>query len=61
MKGAVDCGLDIAHSEKLFPGYDAEAKELNANVHRAHIFGSHVADYMRHVIGELLHQERRKC
>merc|ERR1712165_565577 len=47
MKGAVDGGLDIPHSEKRFPGYDAEAKELNADVHRGHIFGGHVADYMR--------------
>merc|ERR1711988_1089789 len=34
MKGAVDGGLDIPHSEKRFPGYDAESKELNADVHR---------------------------
>merc|ERR1712062_430184 len=52
MKGAVDGGLDIPHSEKRFPGYDAEAKELNADVHRGHIFGGHVADYMRHLIEE---------
>merc|ERR1719481_1933518 len=32
--------------------YAAEAKELNADVHRAHIFGGHVADYMRHLIEE---------
>merc|ERR1712071_184153 len=50
MKGAVDGGLDIPHSEKRFPGYDAESKELNADVHRGHIFGGHVADYMRHLI-----------
>merc|ERR1712202_68343 len=43
----VDGGLDIPHSEKRFPGYDNEAKSLNADVHRAHIFGQHVADYMR--------------
>merc|ERR1712055_1086710 len=52
MRGAVDGGLDIPHSEKRFPGYDAESKELNADVHRAHIFGGHVADYMRHLIEE---------
>merc|ERR1719295_1583521 len=27
MKGAVDGGLDIPHSEKRFPGYDAESKK----------------------------------
>lgn len=47
MKGAVDGGLNIPHSTKRFPGYDNESKSLNAEVHRAHIFGVHVADYMK--------------
>jgi len=47
LKGAVDGGLDIPHSEKRFPGYDSEGKELNADVHRQHIFGLHVAEYMK--------------
>lgn len=47
MKGAVDGGLEIPHSTKRFPGYDAESKEFSAEVHRDHIFGKHVADYMR--------------
>lgn len=47
MKGAVDGGLNIPHSTKRFPGYDAEGKSFNAEVHRAHIMGQHVADYMR--------------
>ncbi|KAB7500500.1 60S ribosomal protein L5 [Armadillidium nasatum] len=42
MKGAVDGGLDIPHSEKRFPGYDKESKEFNAEVLRGHIFGQHV-------------------
>merc|ERR1712200_342101 len=49
MKGAVDGGLDIPHSVKRFPGYDNEEKSLAADVHRNHIFGIHVADYMRHL------------
>lgn len=49
MKGAVDGGIDIPHSVKRFPGYDDESKEFNAEVHRKHIFGVHVADYMRHL------------
>lgn len=49
MKGAVDGGLNIPHSIKRFPGYDAEAKSFNADVHRAHIFGQHVADYMQYL------------
>lgn len=52
MKGAVDGGLDIPHSEKRFPGYDNEGESLNAEVHRNHIFGKHVADYMRHLLEE---------
>merc|ERR1712080_746478 len=52
MKGAADGGLDIPHSEKRFPGYDKESSEFNADVHRAHIFGQHVADYMRSLMDE---------
>lgn len=47
MKGAVDGGLNIPHSVKRFPGYSAETKSFNAEIHRAHIFGQHVADYMK--------------
>lgn len=47
MKGAVDGGIDIPHSEKRFPGYSAETKSLNAELHRKLILGGHVADYMR--------------
>lgn len=52
MKGAVDGGIDIPHSEKRFPGYNAETKELDAEVHRKHIMGTHVADYMRSLMEE---------
>lgn len=47
LKGAADGGLDIPHSVKRFPGYDAEAGEFNAEMHRNHIMGKHVADYMK--------------
>jgi len=49
MKGAVDGGLDIPHSESRFPGYDGESKKYDPAAHRARIFGQHVADYMRHL------------
>jgi len=52
MKGAADGGLNIPHSEKRFPGYDSEEKQYNAEVHRKHIFGIHVADYMRQLLEE---------
>jgi large subunit ribosomal protein L5e len=47
LKGAVDAGLDIPHNVKRFPGYDSESKEFNAETHRKHILGQHIADYMR--------------
>ena len=47
MKGVVDGGIEVPHSETRFPGYDAETKEFNADVLRQHIFGAHVANYMR--------------
>merc|ERR1719502_510769 len=52
LKGAVDGGLNIPHSEKRFPGYDREGKEYDAETHKKYIFGGHVQEYM-----ELLEEE----
>jgi len=52
MKGAVDGGVDVPHSEKRFPGYDPEAKEFEPSVLRDHIFGKHVAEYMKKLMAE---------
>merc|ERR1719335_190004 len=52
LKGAVDGGLNIPHSEKRFPGYDREGKDYDVDVHKKYIFGGHVAEYM-----ELLEEE----
>jgi large subunit ribosomal protein L5e len=49
MKGATDGGLNIPHGVKRFPGYDAEKGEYKADVHRQHIMGLHVADYMKNL------------
>lgn len=46
LKGAADGGLAIPHSTKRFPGYDSEGDSFSAEVHRNHIFGKHVGDYM---------------
>merc|ERR1712183_785898 len=46
LKGAVDGGLEINHSLTRFPGYDEESDEFNAEVHRGHIFGKNVGEYM---------------
>merc|ERR1712232_1037442 len=49
LKGAADGGLDIPHSEKRFPGYDRDAKEYDAEMHRERIFGGHVGEYMEYL------------
>jgi large subunit ribosomal protein L5e len=47
LKGAVDGGVNIPHSDRRFVGYDAEAKKLDPEVLKKHILGGHVADYMK--------------
>eukprot|EP00754_Rhynchopus_humris_P016137 Rhum_TRINITY_DN14496_c0_g1::Rhum_TRINITY_DN14496_c0_g1_i1::g.92891::m.92891/K02932/RP-L5e, RPL5; large subunit ribosomal protein L5e len=46
LKGAVDGGLDIPHSDKRFPGYSKEEGKLDAEAHRARILGEHVSEWM---------------
>ncbi|KAI9329988.1 hypothetical protein BDR26DRAFT_912622 [Obelidium mucronatum] len=46
LKGAVDGGLLIPHSENRFPGWDTTAKELDAETLHRYILGGHVSDYM---------------
>jgi large subunit ribosomal protein L5e len=52
LKGATDGGLEIPHSERRFVGYKAEEKKLHADVLRKHIFGLHVADFMKELKAE---------
>jgi large subunit ribosomal protein L5e len=52
LKGAVDGGLLIPHSTKRFPGFDGESGEFDAKVHRDHIFGLNIANYMRHLLSD---------
>jgi len=47
LKGVTDGGINIPHSEARFVGYDAEGEKLDAEVLRKHIFGAHVADWMK--------------
>lgn len=42
----------LFRSTKRFPGYDSESKEFNAEVHRKHILGQNVAEYMRYLMEE---------
>lgn len=53
LKGAADGGLDIPHSEKRFPGYDRDAKEYDADMHRERIMGGHVGEYMEYLDEEV--------
>ncbi|PIM99125.1 60S ribosomal protein L5 [Handroanthus impetiginosus] len=46
LKGALDGGLDIPHSDKRFAGFSKDSKQLDAEVHRKYIYGGHVASYM---------------
>merc|ERR550514_1331250 len=51
LKGAVDGGLHIPHTNKLFPGYKApdekgQEAEYDAEAHKEKIFGGHVKEYM---------------
>ncbi|KAG6837434.1 hypothetical protein H0H93_009528 [Arthromyces matolae] len=46
LKGASDGGIFVPHSEKRFPGYDPESKELDTETLKKYIFGGHVAEYM---------------
>jgi len=52
LKGAVDGGLDIPHSNKRFPGYDTENGEYNAGSHRSRIVGEHITNYMQSLMDE---------
>merc|ERR1712043_81429 len=45
LKGAADGGLNVPHSTKRFPGF--QDGQYKAAVHRNHIMGGHVANYMK--------------
>jgi large subunit ribosomal protein L5e len=47
LKGALDGGLNIPHSEKRFFGFDKETKKLDPKQLRKVIFGGHIAEYMK--------------
>lgn len=52
LKGAVDGGLDIPHSNKRFPGIDGESGKYDATAHRDRIMGAHVSTYMQSLMDE---------
>jgi len=52
MKGALDGGLNIPHSERRFVGWDDKENKLDTEVLRKYIYGGHVADYMKELLEE---------
>ncbi|KAF0989005.1 hypothetical protein HZS_2812, partial [Henneguya salminicola] len=47
MKGALDGGINVPHDPKRFVGNIKETKDYKPEVHREHIYGIHVANYMK--------------
>jgi large subunit ribosomal protein L5e len=47
LKGAVDGGIFVPHSERRFAGYDADEKKFKPDVLRKYIFAGHVGEYMK--------------
>ena len=52
LKGALDGGLDVPHSEKRFVGYDAAEKALDAETLQKYVLGGHVGEYMEELAEE---------
>ena len=46
LKGALDGGLDVPHSEKRFVGYDSVDKALDTEMLQKYVLGGHVGEYM---------------
>lgn len=46
LKGALDGGLSVPHSEKRFVGYNKEDKKLDSEMLRKYILGGHISEYM---------------
>jgi large subunit ribosomal protein L5e len=51
MKGAVDGGINIPHSEKRFPAYSKE-EGFDPEMLKSRIFGNHISEYMEYLMEE---------
>jgi large subunit ribosomal protein L5e len=47
VKGACDGGVHVPHSTSRFVGYNKEKGELDMEVLKKHLLGTHVAEYMK--------------
>lgn len=45
LKGALDGGLDVPHSDKRFAGYDKDDKKLDTETHAQYIMGGIIGEY----------------
>jgi large subunit ribosomal protein L5e len=52
LKGALDAGLNVPHSETRFRGYDGTEKKYDAAEARGYLFGSHISAYMNELKDE---------
>jgi large subunit ribosomal protein L5e len=52
LKGVIDGGIFVPHSEKRFPGYNRDKGDMDTDVLRERIFAAHVADYQKMLIRE---------
>jgi len=59
MKGALDGGVDIPHSETRFAGFSKDDKKLDAATLRKYIYGGHVADYMTRLASDAPERYKR--
>nr|AGV54527.1 60S ribosomal protein L5-like protein [Phaseolus vulgaris] len=50
LKGALDGGLDIPHSDQRFAGISKDKKELGPEFHRKYVFGDWLRPYMKTLI-----------
>jgi len=52
LKGALDAGVSVPHSETRFRGYNATEKKYEVEEARGYLFGQHIADYMNELKDE---------
>jgi len=52
LKGALDGGLDIPHSDKRLIGYERKTKKADAEMVRKYIFGGNVQEFMEELAEE---------
>jgi len=52
LKGVIDGGVHVPHSQKRFPGFNRDKGEMDSETLRERIFAGHVAEYQKMLIRE---------